>query len=397
MSNRTAGSVSVTGGDVSASANGTTIVTITATGADVIITPTSDFDGDLDLAQMTVKQTDIAASSAFPGAEVMVDGDMEAATTAAYVAGNAATLTKETGTRTGGSGTKVLRVTRSVSNTPFAEQNDLIIGKSYEVSAWARSDGNATPRLGLGTTPFTGTTSTDWQQLGGVAIADSTQLSLQSVTSTGNEYTEWDDVSVTEANPLNGDHTAVAVGQAGQYRIPIVASYDGATSYTDIYSAELNSAFNPDAETLMIAARVANAGVWVDGAARVAVRIHSDANNSIVMYKNTPNNTLSIEYEAGSTLKSISTTTSTTDLFLFTMTWDKAEDAVKLYLNSTQQGTTQTGLGAWVGNLSRAVIGADSTTPALVWNGDLAYPTLYTRALTQPEIARIVRSMGIPT
>ncbi|KKN20602.1 hypothetical protein LCGC14_0933860 [marine sediment metagenome] len=397
IANRTAGSVSLTGGDVSASANGTTTVTITATGADVIITPTSDFDGDIDLAQGTVKQTNIAASSAFPGAELLDDGDMEAAGTAAWTAGGSATLSKQTGTRTGGSGTKVLRVARNGA-VPTALQIVTTIGLRYRVVAWARSDGNAIPRCRTGATIIvSGTNSTDWQKLDAEFIAVSDTFALQSVTNFDTEYTEWDDVSVTEANPLNGDHTGIS-RTTGNTQIPVMVSYDGATSLTNIYSAELNSIFNPDAGTLIAFARVANAGVWTDGIFHFSVLIGDAAlNNFITFSKTNINNELQWQYEAGGTNETIrKSAISTTGIFMMAITWEKPGN-MSAYYNGALEGIPQAIGGTWAANFdnTRCVIGALDTTPTNVWDGNIAYLTLYSRALSVSEILRIARAGGI--
>ncbi len=268
MSNRTAGSVTITGGDAPVSSNGTTTVTITATGADVIITPSNDFDGDLDLAQGTVKQTNIAA---FP-----------------------------------------------VANA---------------------------------------------------------------------------------ANPFNGSITSVTIGQPGTglRGVDFVQLYDGNNDYTDIYSAEINSFFNPAAGTLLCFARVANAGVWTDGIARRTAVLRSDGNNRILIGRKTTNNQLEGFFQSGGINKSVNIATTTTNWFLLGLTWDIVADAMIVYFNGVKQGSTQTGLGTWVGNLNsaRVVIGADSTVPASIMSGNLAVAYLSRRVLTQAEIFKAARLTGL--
>ena len=151
--------------------------------------------------------------NASEGAELLVDGDMEAVGVADWTAGNAATLSKQTGTRTGGSGTKVLRVARSITNNLFAAQVILTVGKRYRIQGWTRSDGNATPRIDISTVVFTGTTSTDWQPFDVEGIATVTSLVLRNLNSTGKEYVEWDDVTVNELTNDPGD-VSLAVNPA---------------------------------------------------------------------------------------------------------------------------------------------------------------------------------------
>jgi hypothetical protein len=197
---------------------------------------------------------------------------------------------------------------------------------------------------------------------------------------------------------LDGDHTAVAVGQTGQYRIPIVASYDGATSYTDIDSAELNSIFDPTKGTLMVAARVANAGVWTDGGLRMLTFLSVDSNNWIFIRKTNTANQIAFEYRAAGVSEFVLDTSLSggTDLFSVTLTWEYPGNMVA-YINACQVGSPQAIAGVWAGNLAAAILGAAETVPTQVWHGDLAYPTLFNEPLTQPEIAAINRSMGIPS
>ncbi len=132
----------------------------------------------------------------FLGAELLTDGDMEAVGVAAWVEAVAGTITKETGTPFEGS--QVLRIARNAINNPRYNQTIMTVGKRYRITGRARSDGNAIPRLTSGVVFFTGTTSTDWQVIDFELLATNTALNLQSQTSTGNEYTEWDVMSVKE-------------------------------------------------------------------------------------------------------------------------------------------------------------------------------------------------------
>ena len=247
MSNRTAGSVAITGGDVTVSSNGSTTVTITATGADVIITPSSDFDGDIDLAQGTVKQTGILASSAY--------------------------------------------------------------------------------------TPGT--------------------------------------------NPMDGLTVAAQVGvptNFGSLGLSVVD--DGAASFSDIHSAEINSKFNPAAGFVNIWAKVSGAGVWTDSVNRWLERLAADDNNQVFFFKAAADNLFVLRYEANNIVSVITLTDhSPVDWTMYTVTWDTSANGglgeVKVYLNGVQSGATLTNLGVWVGNLSdtETVIGAEDTIPTGVWDG----------------------------
>src|SRR5690606_23459251 len=64
---------------------------------------------------------------------------------------------------------------------------------------------------------------------------------------------------------------------------------------------------------------------------------------------------------------------SSADWFQVVISWDKSSDEFKMYFNGTQVGTTQTGLGDWIGNFSstNAVIGAYSNTGTNPWSGQI--------------------------
>lgn len=397
ISNRTVGSVTAKLGASYAarSTNDTFVETITATSADLDFLPSNDFDGNID--DVILQQTNILASSAYPGAEELTDGDMEAATTAAWTTVD--TISKETGTRTGGSGVKVLRIARNINNNPNAKQTVLTIGKRYRATGWARSDGNATPRLLALAVFWTGTTSTSWQSFDVEFIATNTGVFLQSLTATGTEYTEWDDVSITEVNPLNGDHTGVTVGQAATAALGLAVLDDGATSYSNIHSAEINSVFNPDAGTLMILAKVKDAGVWTDNTLRDIVRLRADGDNEIFIHKQQAVNSINFQMDAGGTTKAVASVAlaGTTDYFILAMTWDTGANQLKAFINGIQVGSTQTGLGVWVGNLldTNTVIGAASTIPGQVWDGFRTHVKLLRGVLPPAQILSDAKAAGV--
>lgn len=390
VSGRTAGSVIITGtGAVAISANGTATDNITATGTALVYTPTNDFDGSIDVSLVVLQQTNIAASSAFPGAELLNEaGASGTATAANWTAGSSATLTNPT--------TGVLRIARNGVNNPFVSQSIYTTGNKYRISGEARSDGNASPRIADGVTAFfIGTNSTNWQPFNIEAVAISSGLpAFFSITSTGTEYTEWRNISVTEANPLNGDWVGgVTLGVTGNSRIPYTASFDAATGYGNIYDAALNSMFNPDAGTLICFAR---SNTWAAGI-DLMVRLGVDADNEVFLSRSGTD--LILSYDAGGTAESVTIPSgSPTGIFMVALSWDTTgAGAVKAYYNGAQSGSTQTIAGTWVGNLAATLccIGANSTTPTNVWDGDIAYPTLYNRALSDSEILQIARAGGV--
>jgi len=153
---------------------------------------------------LTVYTNDPAADPRFVfGGNLVKDGDMEDfSVTPPWVVGNSALLTKSTVDPK--NGLRCLRVRRNLVNNPYAEQDVLAIGKTYRFLGWARSDGSAIPSLRVGGQEiWQGTTGTDWQYFNETTTVTGSQLlRLTSVTSTGSEYTEWDEISISEVPVL---------------------------------------------------------------------------------------------------------------------------------------------------------------------------------------------------
>ena len=133
-----------------------------------------------------------------PDPNLIADGDMEAASTAAWTVQSGATLTKQGDAY---QGARCLRVARSTSNNPYASQNCAPTSGTVAVTGRVRSDGNAQPRVYVGgVNRWTGTTSTDWQAVSfEVTDPANSQLALFVITSTGNQYCEFDDFRMVPA------------------------------------------------------------------------------------------------------------------------------------------------------------------------------------------------------
>lgn len=344
---------------------------------------------------VSVKQKNIAASSSFPGSEELTDGDMEAATTAAWSAANTAVLSKQTTNPHGGN--RLLRVAYGSQANPIAGQTILTIGKRYRLTGYARGDGTTAPIIRMGgVNIFTGGTETDWITVSQEFEATATTIYIGS-NGAGGGYSEWDDVSITEVNPLNGDIIGATVGQTGP-KSDLSYLLDGINDDADIYSPELNGFFDSDQGTLLCFAKVSGSGVWTDETSRYVARIAVDGDNQLRLRKTETNNQLSFRYEAGGTQNTIAlNSVTTTDWFLMAVTWDTTADEVKAYYNGSQTGSTQSGLGTWVGNLSDSdtVIGAGTTIPGGVWDGFITYPILFRDVLTLTDIQAIATAAGV--
>jgi hypothetical protein len=140
------------------------------------------------------------------GAEVVVDGDMETTGTAAYTAGNSATLTKQADRVLGGD--QILRVAHNGTADPNAFQNILTTGTEYRVTGWARGDGTGYPRLWDSTTTYwQGTTSTTWQHFDVTSAAGNQWLVLTCIIAVAGNC-EFDNVTVTEVGSDHAQYTS---------------------------------------------------------------------------------------------------------------------------------------------------------------------------------------------
>lgn len=188
----------------------------------------------------------------------------------------------------------------------------------------------------------------------------------------------------------NGVYTGVTLGQTGIGDGRTSASFDGATSYNNVFSTSLAAAFNNQEGTIIIWFKASAAGVWSDGVNRRLCRFAVDANNQVYINKSSSVNTLDIIYQAGGTAKGVSSSGlgASTAFNQIAITWSKSADQVKCYLNGVQIGSTTTGLGVWVGTLAATttLIGAFVTTPSNVTNGFLAHAAVFNRPLSAAEV-----------
>lgn len=401
LSNYSAGSVrllvgSSGTGSTTKSANGTFTETCLCAGStSLILAPITDFTGDID--NVTVKQVNILASSAFSSAELLADGNMEAVGTGSWTAQNSATISKQTTNPHGG--TQVIRVARNGVGSPAASQTILTVGKTYRVTGYCRSDGFASPRVHDSVnTAFSGTTSTSWQPFDVQYIAGTTSFRIAAITTNGTEYCEFDDISITEVNPLTAQVSGALVNQdSGNPRIGKCLSHDGVNDLVNPYSGDLNSVFNPELGTLLVFAKVSAAGVWTDGTLRRVVMFQADASNFVLIGRPITNNTLQIRYTAGGVDSVINATLSATGFFMAALTWDKPGNAMKAYVNGVKSGATQAISGVWAGNFGTTTmgIGASNTSGNQPWSGFLSHPYLVNRAMTAAELLTIAQRAGV--
>jgi hypothetical protein len=326
----------------------------------------------------------VLESSRYPGAE-------ELSTAGASGTATAANWTVNTGTPSNPS-VGILRNTFNGTTFPRLTQDVITPGVSYQFVAQARGDGTGIPRfMNNGVVLWLGTSSTDWQDVNIQFIAGNDDVWLSSVLLVAG-YTEWRNISVKPANPLNGDHTAVAVGQTGQYRVPIVVEDDGATTYTDFLSTEYNSIYDPTQDFTKYS--LMRKTTW-DTTERYLFYDYVDANNYTAVYTSTIQDQVVGEFMAGGVLEQITwDSAGSTDLMLIDIGRDSG--VFKMRVNGTLVGSEAIA-GTFVGNFTIMVGGAKSTTPTNVHLGQRAYMGNNSAYIPDAEMLAVVQSMGIPT
>jgi hypothetical protein len=350
-------------------------------------TPYAEFDDIVVTADTTVRT-----------GEISQDGDMEASGTTYWPSLNSATITKDTTSPHGG--TQNLRIARNGVNSPQTRQStaETVVGKTYRITGYTKSDGTAIPVItdtSVGTL-WTGTTSTSWQLFDVIRVIG-TDIRFGSSTSTGTTYVEFDDISITEVDPLvglptNGVTLGTAVGASGH--LTTGYTFDGTNDVVNTYSSDLNSVMNASEGSVVAWAKVSGSGVWSDATNRHIFYLSDGVtNNDIDILKTTTTNQLRVEYFANATTKTVTDTSlgATTGWFQIVITWSKSSDQVKMYLNGAQVGSTQTGLGTWNANVSstQAAIGAKGSGGTQPWSGMINDVRLYTRPLSETEIAAL--------
>ena len=208
------------------------------------------------------------------------------------------------------------------------------------------------------------------------------------------------EASGTVANDIsghsyNGSYTGVTLGQPGIGDGRTCPSFDGINDLVNVYSAGLAGVFDGSEGSVLCWARVSPSSIWTDGLYHVFVRLGVDGNNYLLLYKSPTNNYISLDYRAGGTLKSASTTQfgGSTAWFHIAVTWSKSNDQYKAYANGAQIGSTLTGLGTWSSSLAAAnsVLGSNSSSGEFPWSGWLAHAMVLNRVTTSTEIATAAR------
>lgn len=179
-------------------------------------------------------------------------------------------------------------------------------------------------------------------------------------------------------NGWNGTYSNVTPQDAaGPVPSTLAPTFNGTTSYMDIFTAGLAGAFNPAALSVFIFVKLPS-GAWTDATIRYLFDIQVNNGNRVYMRKNGTNNQIRVQYGAGGTFKTVDSTAlgGLTSWLGMGATVDTVADELKFYGNGSQLGSTQTALGTWVGTIATALIGSQPAPPSAVFSGQEAYMAL---------------------
>lgn len=161
--------------------------------------------------------------------------------------------------------------------------------------------------------------------------------------------------------------------------------------YADIYSAGLNTAFDPDTGTL---AALIQADDWDAGSTGTAVILGYSSAYFILIQKTATEDVLRCWHVAGGSSAYIDYTVPNLDPMMVVLTWDTDADELRLYINGAEvSGSPDTGLGTWTGSgpLTQDFtnIGRFSSVQPFPWYGMVAVVGVWDCVLTANEIRNI--------
>lgn len=197
--------------------------------------------------------------------------------------------------------------------------------------------------------------------------------------------------TITDAsgNGRTGTYSNVTLGQAGIGDGNTAAGFvPASSSWGNVQSTGLASAFNGATGTIAGWFLVSAAGIWTDGAGHNIINLLADANNNVSFQKYTTNTQLRFTRKAGGSQSNvIANSSSPAGWTHIAMTWDTGANQFIAYLAGAQFGTTQTCPGTFTGSIVTSEIGRQSAST--YWSGSLAHCGIASRVLSAAEIARL--------
>lgn len=188
----------------------------------------------------------------------------------------------------------------------------------------------------------------------------------------------------------NGSYVGVTLAQESAPGGGLAPKFDGINDYVNIYSDALAGAFNGQLGSIAFWIKVTNDDMWTDSSADIIFTLMADASNYISFQKRNANkNYIRVYYNAGGTLTNIDCLLAGTGWYFICITWSKANDQAKLFVNNSQYGDTKTTLGTWSGALAatKCNIGEYAPASGLPWNGYEAHFGVWNKVLSTSEMS----------
>ncbi|MFA5892260.1 MAG: hypothetical protein WDA27_15145 [Actinomycetota bacterium] len=292
------------------------------------------------------------------------------------------TTTTVAGSRPGGTGAFVAH---SVSTAASADtyQNALVVGNTYRITAWLRTDGNRPPRIyGGGATRWTGATNADWQfgDTGWFVATDAEAGFTMTPTAIG-EWYEIDDVAVqclnvSQLTDLTGLGHHLVQATAARQPLWVASGAGGLLRFIGKTRTERLDAADFTIAQPMHAFAICK---WTADDATIRTVLDGKVSSTALLYALNANIGL---YAGTATSPSIA---KPANYNVVDALYAGASSAIAI------NGGAQT-----VGNPGNAAIDAITVGSTRMggpypFDGDLAALVIYNRALSEPERQRVVR------
>ena len=208
-------------------------------------------------------------------------------------------------------------------------------------------------------------------------------------------YWKMDETSgttVLDSSPQGNHGTSSGLGLANLAMPGQIGGYapyfDGSGGYANVFSAALDADFNGEEGALMGWFQATTAE-WADSTVRRLVYFEEDGDNRVIMQRSTANK-IDCFYEAANTTETrIPDQINTAGWYHIAITWSLSNDRMRVYRAGTQFSTEATTLGTYAGGLTKAIIGATSTTPTEPFKGHIGHVILLNREATAEEVSKV--------
>ena len=212
----------------------------------------------------------------------------------------------------------------------------------------------------------------------------------------------WEAAGVTAECLVNspaqdGTYTGVTLADTlGPDGVNYAPFFDGANDFVNVFSPVLQAAFNGalgSEGTLMAWWRVANVGVWTDGAHRYAVQFMEDWNlNRISLNRHNVNNQFRFRYRPNGITEEVFRMGESSVAWIHTtITWSNSADEFIAYWSGVQEGAIQAGLVGWTDNIQNEYMGIGTYRTdgggSNLWHGWVDHVAIWDSALPPASIA----------